>query len=779
MRSLILRKVAERVLPVMLMVLTAVQQVYADSGYVDDGRYDYGLSQPDIPGMIIEYDSDIPVSDGTILKGDIFRPDAPGTYPVIMAQGPFPRQMDSHLGVDDNGGVSWDNWYFEQANPNYWVPRGYIYISFSTRGYGGSEGDTVALDYQEFTDFYDAIEWAAAQPWCNGNVGLYGISYYAFTQYFVAGLNPPHLKVAVPWEGLADPYRDIAYRGGIPCTFGFMFSNLLRFTANHPRKATNYTGMYLDYPLMDPVWMYGANVYGRPEGSTPMLLDVLKDIEVPMLSVGNLNDPDLHLRGNVYAFREADSPNKKLLLYTGTHWGSAAQPWANRTVLRFLDHYLKGIDTGIENEPSIDIQLRTASDTFTHVYGDSWPLEQTQWTKYYLQAGSKGLSTNDTAIESSVKATWHRDGYTSGDQVSFLTEPLQADVQIAGPLSAHFWVSTSEDDVDLIVELRDFDEEGNETRFAYYQAGQPDEPVTRGWLRASLRALDPVRTLPHQPFFTYAENDWLTPDVPVPVDVELWPSSMVFKAGHRMGVTIFCGRRNMHGEAVLARDVLPNSTDLSIDLNVAAYQTFSPDAGTVHIYTGGDKSSWLDLPVIPADPAPTHSIAITDEAYEPAVVIGRMGDRFEWTNKGEGYHTATGTGLSPLWDSQLINGLRSHNPETWWVKIQGAGTYAYRDRVSGFVGVIEIPNRIIETLKSSSSVSVEVCADLLPEGIGTDVQLQSGKEAWQTVYEGTRLTVVTFSGLESGSYAVRSRLKRLDDSRTVSDWSPATSFKVE
>lgn len=89
------------------------------------------------------------------------------------------------------------------------------------------------------------------------------------------------------------------------------------------------------------------------------------------------------------------------------------------------------------------------------------------------------------------------------DQVTFLTDPLEADIQIAGPLSAHFWESTSEEDVDLIVALRDFDEEGNETRFAYYQAGQPDEPVTRGWLRASLRALDPERSLPLQPFYSF------------------------------------------------------------------------------------------------------------------------------------------------------------------------------------------------------------------------------------------------------------------------------------
>ncbi len=178
-------------------------------------------------------------------------------------------------------------------------------------------------------------------------------------------------------KGLSDPYRDIGYRGGIPFMFAKTFAAMMQFGATDPSTATDYINMMSENPLINEVWSYGANVSSRPEGSTPFFLDVLKDIDIPMLSVGNLNDPDLHLRGNVFAFREAISPDKKLLLYSGTHWGSAYQPWANRTVLRFLDHWLKGIDTGIENEPAVDIQLRTGADTFTHVYGDTWPLERT------------------------------------------------------------------------------------------------------------------------------------------------------------------------------------------------------------------------------------------------------------------------------------------------------------------------------------------------------------------------------------------------------------------
>jgi len=560
------------------------------------------------------------------------------------------------------------------------------------------------------------------------------------------------------------------------------FAMGMKFLATRPLRATPYISNFFDNPLMNDVWTYGADVASRPEGSTPPLLDILKEIDIPMLSVGNLNDPDLHLRGNVFAFREARSPQKKLILYTGTHWGSAFQPWANRTVLRFFDQYLKGIDQGIEDEPAIDIQLRTGPGTFTHVYGDTWPLEQTVWTKYYMDAENKSLGAEKPQTENSIEATFVKDDYGSGKQVTFLSEPLKEDVQIAGPLSAHFWVSTSKQDIDLIAELRDFDENGKETRFAYYIPGALDEPVTHGWLRASLRALDPERSLPHEPFFLYTKNEWLTPNEPVPVDIEIWPTSMVFAAGHRIGLSIYCGKHTFEGEVMNSQTLMPSIDDTEVDKKVTrspAYQTYSPDAGKAIIYTGPDKSSWLDLPVIPAVTDPVHSITITATEFTPATLAGQMGDRYEWTNADEDYHSSTESSGLGLWKSQLINGERSHNPETWWSKINWAGTFQYRDMVSGFEGEIEIPDRVV---KSSGEVTIELGVVPPPEGLGFDVQLQSDGETWRTVEEGISDPTLTLTQLSPGSYSVRSRLIRLDDmekEQAATDWSPPAEFIVE
>jgi predicted acyl esterase/plastocyanin len=755
--------------------------VPADRSYVDDGRYDYGLSQPTGYGIKSEHNIEIPVRDGTKLRADLYRPDGPGRFPVIMAEAPYPRYQKIHVGVDDNGGVGTKYWYFEQANPEYWVPRGYIYISLSARGYGGSGGHTSVLDYQEIEDYHDAIEWAAEQPWSDGNIGLYGISYYAVSQYWVAGLHPPHLKAIVPWEGLVEPYRDIGYRGGIPCMFSVFFAAGGQIIANNQFESKAYLKSFLDNPLFNEIWEYGIGALSRPKDSTPAVRDVVSEIDVPMLSVGNLNDPDLHLQGNVYAFKIARSPYKKLHLYTGTHWGSAYQPWANRTVLRFFDHWLKGTDTGIESEPAVNVELRTGPDTFTHVFGDTWPLERTQWTKYHLEAEDKTLSTVEPEKESSVEAKYTKDPVAgNSDQITFLTEPLPQDVQVAGPLSAHLWVSSSESDVDLTVEVRDFDENAHETRFAYYIAGMPDEPVTRGWLRTSLRALDPDRTLPHQPYHLFTRNDWLTPGVPVLVDVEIWPTGMLFKAGHRIALTIHCGPHHRPGEVTYSGKLLPFSSR-TMDVKAPAYQTFSPESGTTKLYTGGEHSSWLELPVIPADLAPSHRITIQDRGFTPALTSGGMGDRFDWTNNGEDYHSVTESSGLDLWDSQLVRGKRSHNPETWWTKIPWAGTFNYRDEVSGFEGSIDIPDRVAESSPEGSQVNVELGIAALPDGIGFDVQLKAGDGEWNIIHEGVRDTRITMDTLPSGSYAVRSRLRSLDTAEpaSASGWSPPAPFDVK
>ena len=104
---------------------------------------------------------------------------------------------------------------WETVDPETWVSWDYVCMRVDSRGAGRSPGRLDILSPRETKDYYNAIEWAAVQPWANGKVGLNGISYYAINQWAVAALQPPHLAAMIPWEGAADFYRDFARHGGI------------------------------------------------------------------------------------------------------------------------------------------------------------------------------------------------------------------------------------------------------------------------------------------------------------------------------------------------------------------------------------------------------------------------------------------------------------------------------------------------------------------------------------------------------------------------------------
>jgi putative CocE/NonD family hydrolase len=92
-----------------------------------------------------------------------------------------------------------------------------VHIIGSVRGTGKSGGAFTFHGAKEIRDIYEIVEWAAGQPWCNGNVGMLGISYFAVVQQMVAQLQPPHLKAICPLFAATDQYRDWWYHGGILC----------------------------------------------------------------------------------------------------------------------------------------------------------------------------------------------------------------------------------------------------------------------------------------------------------------------------------------------------------------------------------------------------------------------------------------------------------------------------------------------------------------------------------------------------------------------------------
>ena len=168
--------------------------------------------------------------DGLVLRADVFRTMAEGKYPALVSYGPYGKGLAFQEGyktaweimVKENPdavtGTSnkYANW--EVVDPEKWVPDGYVCVRVDSRGAGRSPGHLDHNNARENRDFYNCIEWTAAQPWCSGKVGLNGISYYASSQWRAAALQPPHLAAMCVWE-CGWITTALGAHGGIACTF--------------------------------------------------------------------------------------------------------------------------------------------------------------------------------------------------------------------------------------------------------------------------------------------------------------------------------------------------------------------------------------------------------------------------------------------------------------------------------------------------------------------------------------------------------------------------------
>jgi predicted acyl esterase len=505
--------------------------------------------------MRVEKDVPIEMRDGIVLRANVFKPKAEGRFPIIMAHGvygkdvhfadAFKPQWGKLIEIYPNlcgNGSSGKYLRWETVDPERFVPDGYVVIQVDARGTGKSPGYLDPRSPREMQDFYECIEWAGIQTWSNGKVGLCGISYYAFTQWAVAAMQPPHLAAICPWEGFVDYYRDSTHQGGI---FSNVFTSAWwprqvlvnqygnanthhrdretgeRTTGGPPLSEAILRGNRADYPgdlllhPLDDAW-YAER--------TPDL----SRITVPLLSAGNWGGPGLHLRGNIEGFLAASSPQKWLSLHVGTHWESFYLPEYVAMQKRFFDHFLKGLNNGWDKEPRVQMSVRRpdgASRRMEHEF----PLARTQWRKFYLDAKDRSIVASNPAAKASTSYE------ALGPGVDFSTTPFEHETEICGFITARLWVSSSSTDMDIFAALRVFAPDGREMVFV--GAHEPTT-MTKGWLRVSHRKIDSARSLPYRVFHAHDEIQKIEPGEVYAVDVEIWPTSMVLPKGYRLVLTL-------------------------------------------------------------------------------------------------------------------------------------------------------------------------------------------------------------------------------------------------
>jgi predicted acyl esterase len=517
--------------------------------------------------VLVEKDVSIRLRDGGAIVADVFRPAEPGEFPTIMTLGPYPK--DIHFSQWNP--VAWEHvpergpyMHWETVNPEWWVPQGYVVIRCDTRGTGKSPGTPRLLSRAEAEDFYDAVEWAGTQTWSNGKVAVMGISYFAMNAWRVAALQPPHLAAAVPWEGAVDLYRDAGRHGGI------FSSGFFRAWGSHVQS--HRTGGSEADLAPTPPELYGE-MYARNHPN-------LADVRVPLLSAGNWGGAGLHLRGNIEGYLAVGSAHKYLQVHVGNHVDPFYSLEGRLVQLRFLEQFLRGVDTGVTREPPIRLAIRHDGERYRWRYEDEWPIARTQWTEWYLDASAGTLASAYPAATGS--ASYDADP-AAADKTSatFATAAFERDTEVTGPVKLRLWVSSSSDDADLFAVIRKLGRDGGEVAFPGPMPGGSPIAVAYGWLRASHRKLDPSRSTRWRPFHTHDELQKLHPGEIAPVDIEIWPTSVVFERGERLVLEV--GAK---------------------DDSRSFFQHDDPRdrarTGTNTIHTGGTFDSHLLLPIIPA-----------------------------------------------------------------------------------------------------------------------------------------------------------------------------------
>lgn len=568
--------------------------------------------------MQIDWDVEIPMDDGSFVRADVYRPDGDGRYPVLMSYGPYSKGLH----FDEGYPVQWRsltakhpeilrgssgryaNW--ETADPERWVPFGYICIRVDSRGAGRSPGVIDCFSLRETQDFHDCIEWAARQPWSNGKIGLAGVSYYGATQWLAAAKRPPHLAAICPFEGFSDFYRDACRHGGILNTFMAAWYPKQVENVQHGLGSRGRVNPNNGVPLCGPEELSDEELRANRVDINAQHLEAelitdpyfdgrrpdLSAVEVPVLSCANWGGHGLHLRGNVQGWLGAGSRQKWLEFHGLEHWTEFYTDYGVAIQKRFFDHFLKGEDNGWDKEPPIRMQVRHV-DRFVERFEQEWPLARTEWTRLYLDADEKALQPQPAT--GAAEATY--DGLTG--KLSFSTAPFERDTEVTGPVAATLHVSTTARDIDLFLTVRAFAPDGKEHLIV--GAVEANAPLAQGWLRVSHRKLDQKASKPYQPVHAHDEIELLEPDKTYEVQIEIWPMCFVFPKGYRLVLTVGASDfqhdlpgpypqiygKEMRGSSVLLHD---NPQDRSP-------QRFG---GQTTIHTGGRNGSFLLVPVIPA-----------------------------------------------------------------------------------------------------------------------------------------------------------------------------------
>ncbi len=536
--------------------------------------------------ITMEENLSVTMRDDVRLRVDVHRPKGRGRFPALLSVSPYGKEKQRYYPKGIFPKV-------EAGNTEYFVSRGYVHVIADVRGKSPSEGQWNLCDEKEQQDGYEFVEWIARQPWCDGNVAMIGESYFAQSQYLVAAMQPPSLKTIIPFDGWTDLYRDVVYQGGI-YNVGFMPYWLATVYETCLPKEEPPSAKWLPphHVVLDTVLHSTDGPYYWERSAYTKF----NKITVPIYHMANAGTLYIHFRGQLLAYTEINTP-KKLLVGTGSPWLLSHSPSLCQQIVRWLDYWLKGIDTTIMEEPPVLLYV-TGSDEWRYEF--EYPLARTRWSKLYLHTGEKGPASEppygllseempgDEMTDRFDHPDSHRMVTANLPVLGYATPPLISDMEVIGPVSLVLYAASSANDMAWIVKIDDVAPDGSVT------------VVSKGWLKASHREVDETRSRLGQPFHPHTDPTPIEPDKVYRYDIEIWPIFRVFKAGHRLRLRV------------------GSSDSLVWDPVNFHYTVFQTAKNTV--YHNSECPSHLVLPMIPAGPPVTELRPAIDYQPRPPVI---------------------------------------------------------------------------------------------------------------------------------------------------------------
>ena len=521
----------------------------------------------------------IQTGDGVTLRANVFLPKADGRFPVVLTVTGYNKDTNNPFG----SACSTDS-ALNSGNTKL-LDKGIAIMILDDRGTGASEGRWDSWGQRTQDDYADVLDWIQAQKWSNGKVGMNGTSYMGITSFLVTEQDQKRVREGKPravqaiWANvpMADAYRDVTFHGGnidsgfIPLWLGLVGA----LSALPPSETTQDPGSgvpdwvghqanLFDFQAqrMLDATTGGDGAYDGPFYRLRSPIEHIADVHVPVAITGGWWD--IFQRGEPLLYESlVNSPNKKIWMMPQYHGGPDETEWDKQKVgkeadfeARWFDHWLNGTDNGVQDYPPVNLDTM-GSDQWQHLR--KWPLPNTDYTPYYLN-DSGALSTSTASKPggdsepllpasspcSRLTAQWTA-GIASGPcdtdnrtfeatSLTYTTPPLTKDTELTGMVKADLWAElTSAKDATLVAVLSDVD-----------PSSGASNQVTAGFLLASQRAVDPAKSTyapggllirPWHPF-TRASQQPVTPNDANEYQIEIYPTSQVFKKGHEIRLTL-------------------------------------------------------------------------------------------------------------------------------------------------------------------------------------------------------------------------------------------------